>query len=59
NIGNLDTYLKMVYVPNSLFFKAPSYITEREKRQNSVFMLLQISNFETFIKTVISYFKKK
>ena len=39
NPGNLYTYLGMVYVPNSLFFKTPSYITEREKRQSSVFML--------------------
>lgn len=39
NKGNLYTYLGMVYIPNAMYFKIPSYITEREKRQSSVFML--------------------
>lgn len=54
NIGNLYTYLGMVYEPNSLFFKAPSYITEREKRQSSVFMLFANSIYDVEKNTCIS-----
>lgn len=46
NAGNLYTYLNMVYIPNSLFFKVPSYITEREKRQSSIFMLFANSIYD-------------
>ena len=54
NPGNLYTYLGMVYVPNSLFFKTPSYITEREKRQSSVFMLFANSIVDVEKDTCIS-----
>lgn len=54
NPGNLYTYLGMVYVPNSLFFKTPSYITEREKRQSSVFMLFANSIYDVEKNTCIS-----
>lgn len=54
NPGNLYTYLGMVYVPNSLFFKTPKYITEREKRQSSVFMLFANSIYDVEKTTCIS-----
>ena len=43
NPGNLYTYLGMVYVPNSLFFKTPSYITEREKDKVLFLCFLRIA----------------
>lgn len=54
NPGNLYMYLGMVYVPNSLFFKTPNYITEREKRQSSVFMLFANSIYDVGKNTCIS-----
>lgn len=42
----LYTYLGMVYAPNSIYFKKPSYVTEREKRQCSIFLLFANSIYD-------------
>lgn len=52
--GNLYTYLGMVYLPESLYFKIPSYITEREKRQSSVFMLFANNIYDVQKDTCLS-----
>lgn len=43
------TYLSVVYGINKLYFKRPDHVTEREKRQSSIFMLFanNIFNYDT------------
>ncbi|WP_129600919.1 FRG domain-containing protein [Anaerophilus nitritogenes] len=43
------TYIQLVYGTNNIYFVRPNYITEREKRQESIFLLFanELYNYET------------
>ncbi|WP_053957616.1 FRG domain-containing protein [Inediibacterium massiliense] len=49
DLGYFYTYIQLVYGTNNIFFVRPNYITEREKRQESIFLLFAngLYNYDT------------